>query len=205
MDKLFLGLATVVFYIHNMLKLFNYEDKESIDYCIRRVNNFYAKLDRPSWDEYFLGLAFNISLRSQDPDIKHGAVLVNRYNQIIGSGYNGPIVGSDDSVIPFSIRNEKRKWMIHAEENCLLNSTQSPSERGNDCTLYITGQPCNNCLQRIINFGIKKIVMADRMGSITENWETKQMKEQLIKMSGIDIRSMSIDNIWLQKYSLGVI
>lgn len=46
--------------------------------------------------------------------------------------------------------------MIHAEENSILNSTQNPSERGDGCKIYITGQPCNHCLQRIINFGIKK-------------------------------------------------
>jgi dCMP deaminase len=159
---------------------------------------------RPSWDEYFLLIAFIVSLRSQDPNIHHGAVVVDENNHIIGSGYNGPIKLSDDNIIPWHNRDEKRKWMIHAEENCLLNCTK-PASTNNSFKMYITGLPCNNCLQRIINFGIKKIVIADRVGSITENQETEQMKEQLIKMSGIDIRSMSIDNVWLQKYSLGVI
>jgi tRNA(Arg) A34 adenosine deaminase TadA len=85
---------------------------------------------RPSWDEYFLVLACTVSLRSEDPDIQHGAVIVNEYNHIIGTGYNGPVKGSDNSVIPFSVRDEKRKWMIHAEENAMLNVTQSSSERG---------------------------------------------------------------------------
>lgn len=160
---------------------------------------------RPSWDEYFLILAFHISLRSQDPDIKHGAILVNQHNQIIGTGYNGPIAGSDDSVIPFHIRDEKRKWMIHAEENCLLNATQNPSE---NCRLYITGEPCNNCLQRIINFRrgeIKNIIIADRVGSITENDDTKIMKNQLIKMSKISISKIPISNLWIQTFCSGVL
>lgn len=157
-------------------------------------------MQRPSWDEYFLLLAFNVSLRSEDPDIKHGAVIVNQYNHIIGTGYNGPIKGADNSVIPFSIRDEKRKWMIHAEENAMLNVTQSSSERGDMCRIYITGQPCNNCLQRMVNFGIKKIVIVDRIGSITENEETAVMKSQIISMSGMEVVRVPISNPWLQKF-----
>lgn len=156
-------------------------------------------MQRPSWDEYFLLLAFNVSLRSEDPDIKHGAVIVNQYNHIIGTGYNGPIKGADNSVIPFSIRDEKRKWMIHAEENAMLNVTQSSSERGDRCRIYITGQPCNNCLQRMVNFGIKKIVIVDRIGSITENEETAMMKSQIIKMSGMDVTRIPLSNPWIKK------
>jgi dCMP deaminase len=157
---------------------------------------------RPSWDEYFLTLAFTVSIRSEDPDIKHGAVLVNRYNQIIGTGYNGPIKGSINDLIPFHTRDEKRKWMIHAEENCILNTTQNPSERGDGCRIYITGIPCNNCLQRIINFGVNEIIIADRMGSITENEETGKMREILISMSKTNLKKISMDNLWLQRFSL---
>jgi len=156
---------------------------------------------RPSWDEYFLTLAFTVSIRSEDPDIKHGAVLVNKYNQIIGTGYNGPIKGSISDLIPFNIRDEKRKWMIHAEENCILNATQNPSERGDGCRMYITGTPCNNCLQRIINFGINEIVIADRMGSITENEETEKMREILISMSKTNLKRIPMDNLWLQRFN----
>jgi len=157
---------------------------------------------RPSWDEYFLTLAFTVSIRSEDPDIKHGAVLVNRYNQIIGTGYNGPIKGSVNDFIPLHIRDEKRKWMIHAEENCILNTTQNPSERGDGCRIYITGIPCNNCLQRIINFGVNEIIIADRMGSITENEETGKMREILISMSKTNVKKIPMDNLWLQRFSI---
>lgn len=155
---------------------------------------------RPSWDEYFLLLACTVSLRSEDPDIKHGAVIVNQYNHIIGTGYNGPIKGADNSVIPFGVRDEKRKWMIHAEENAMLNVTQSSSERGLNCRLYVTGQPCNNCLQRMINFGIRNIVMADRMGSITENEETSAMWRELLRMSGVEVSRIPVSNPWIAHF-----
>lgn len=155
---------------------------------------------RPTWDEYFLLLAFNVSLRSEDPDIQHGAVIVNQYNHIIGTGYNGPVKGSDNSVIPFDVRDEKRKWMIHAEENAMLNVTQSSSERGLSCRLYVTGQPCNNCLQRMINFGIRRVVMAERMGSITENEEAAIMRRELVRMGGIEVSTVPVDNPWIRDF-----
>ncbi len=176
-----------------------------IDDSIVSINQYYSKLSRPSWDEYFLSLAFNISLRSEDPDIKHGSVIVNQYHQIIGTGYNGPIKGSINALIPLHIREEKRKWMIHAEENSILNSTQNPSERGDGCKIYITGQPCNHCLQRIINFGIKKIIIADRIGSITENDEMNIMRDKLLEMSGAKIEKFSTNNMWLKRFCQGVI
>ena len=140
------------------------------------------------------------SVRSEDPDIKHGAVIVNEYNHVIGTGYNGPIKGSDNSVIPFSVRDEKRKWMIHAEENAMLNVTQSSSERGLKCRLYVTGQPCNICLQRVINFGIKTIVMADMAGSITETLETAAMRAEIIRMSGVDVLKIPTSNRWIKHF-----
>jgi dCMP deaminase len=156
--------------------------------------------DRPSWDEYFLMFACTASVRSEDPDIKHGAVIVNQYNQIIGTGYNGPIKGSDNSVIPFAIRDQKRKWMIHAEENAILNVTQSYAERGPLCRLYVTGQPCNNCLQRIINFGVTTIIMADRMGSITENEESAAMRRELVRMGDLKVVKIPTSNKWIRRF-----
>ena len=147
-------------------------------------------------------MASMVSLRSEDPDIKHGAVIVNRQNHIIGTGYNGPIKGSDNSLIPFSVRDEKRKWMIHAEENAMLNVTQSSSERGDSCRIYITGQPCNNCLQRVINFGIKTIIMMDRAGSITENEETESMRRKILDMSGTNLVKVPMTNGWISRFSI---
>jgi len=173
--------------------------KDSLKSSLEEIRSFYRDLKRPTWDEYFLMLAFDVSRRSEDPDIKHGAVIVNNFNHIIGTGYNGPIKGSDNKQIPFKIRDEKRKWMIHAEENAMLNVTQNPSERGDKCKIYVTGQPCNNCLQRLINFGIKNVIIADRLGSITENIETLSMKKKLLKMSKIKLKKISVSNVCIQK------
>ena len=83
----FRQIGKVIALIHAFL------DEESIDDSIVSINQYYSKLSRPSWDEYFLSLAFNISLRSEDPDIKHGSVIVNQYHQIIGE--NQHMVGEE--------------------------------------------------------------------------------------------------------------
>src|SRR5690606_37707248 len=135
-----------------------------LNICRKVVENHYF-INRPSWDIYFLNIAISVSHRSEDPNIKHGAVIVDKNNHIMGTGYNAFITGGDKNIIPLNNREEKRKWVIHAEENGLLNCSAVSK---NDLRIYITGEPCNNCLQRIINFGIKQIIILDRCGSITE-------------------------------------
>lgn len=175
-------------------------DTEFFEYCRKCFLYQYdvSKIERPTFDEYFLNIAFNVSLRSDDPNIRHGAVIVNRQNHIIGTGYNATIRGSDKSKIPYNIRDKKRLWMIHAEENAILNCTVNPLTIGG-AKLYVTGLPCVNCLQRVINFGIFEIIHASRAGSITENEETQKMRQDLISMSRIKISEISLNNVWLKK------
>lgn len=150
--------------------------------------------NRPSWDIYFLNITIAISHRSEDPNIKHGAVIVDNRNHIIGTGYNAFISGGDKNIIPVYNREEKRKWVIHAEENALLNCS---SLNKDNCKIYITGEPCNNCLQRIINFGIRDIVIIDRVGSITENDETRNMKNLILEMSKVNIKRIPLKDLFL--------
>ena len=116
------------------------------------------KMNRPSFDEYFINIAYAVSARSEDEFIKHGCVIVHDHSKhIIGTGYNALIRGMAEETVDRHDRDGRRKYMIHSEENAILNSTKHPLEIGS-CTAYITALPCNNCLQRIINFGIYRIV-----------------------------------------------
>jgi dCMP deaminase len=158
-------------------------------------------INRPSWDEYFLLLAFTASLRSDDPIIKHGAVIV-KDNHVIGMGYNGTIKGSDHSKIPMHDRDARRPYMIHSEENSILNCSSNPNMIGG-AKMYVTGLSCVNCLQRVINFGITELYQAQRAGTITENDKTAKMRDNLIEMSGIKVYTVDIrDNKWLKQYAI---
>lgn len=163
-----------------------------IEWCTKcSIGKKTTPIIRPTFDEYFLNLAFNVSLRSDDPDIRHGAIIVNNQNHIIGTGYNATIKGSDPNIIPYNTRDKKRLWMIHAEENAMLNCLVNPNNIGG-AKIYVTGKPCVNCLQRLVNFGISEIFYAKRAGTITENSETEEMRQDIINMSGILVTELDL-------------
>lgn len=183
----------------NRMKL-EFDDDKFFEYCRICFLNQYQinKIERPSFDEYFMNLAFDVSMKSDDVDIRHGAILVSEDNKIIGTGYNGTIKGADMTQIPYNIRDKKRKYMIHAEENCMLNCVVNSLLLKNS-KMYVTGLPCVNCLQRIINFGISEIIYARRNGTITENEETAEIRKVIMGMSKIITKEIPIETRWLKK------
>lgn len=152
---------------------------------------------RPSFDQYFLTLAFVVSLRSEDPDTKHGAVIVTKKdNLILATGYNALIRGAKPGDLP-TTRPEKYPFFIHSEENALLNLSRSIRDYPGGAKIYITGKPCLNCLQRVWNAGIDEIIMAKRQGTKLETPETNTFFDKIIQITGIKLREMEINNDWL--------
>ena len=138
---------------------------------------------RPSWDDYFMGIAFITSLRSPDPDTKHGCVIVNNNRHILGTGYNGAVSGIN--LTPKMLkRPEKYLHLLHAEVNSLNNAPYDL--RG--CTTYVTGTSCYNCLMNLCQRGITKVIQAARQGSqiddseLIENFLLKLQKPFEVKV-----------------------
>lgn len=135
------------------------------------------KKDYISWDEYFMGVAVLSSKRSKDPNTNVGACIVNKKNRIVGIGYNGMPYGCEDTEFPWGndksdYLNCKYPYVVHAEPNAILNAT-CPLD---DCTLYVTLFPCNECAKLIIQSGIKEIVyMSDKYNGTLENLASKRM------------------------------
>lgn len=113
--------------------------------------------ERPGWDEYFLEIAEQVSRRSPDPNTKHGCVLVDRDNRVISTGYNGPVAGLPNEMVPLT-RPEKYDWFIHAEDNAVAFSRCDL--RG--ATAYVTGAPCAACMRRLLQVGVSRIVYGGR-------------------------------------------
>jgi len=113
-------------------------------------------MHKPSWDEYYLTIAYVVAQRSIDPSSKCGCVIVSKDNRILSTGYNGPIKHSKDSKIPLE-RPKKYYHMLHAEENALLayNGSYQDIEKA---TAYVTGRPCHKCLRMLLQKGITKII-----------------------------------------------
>jgi len=111
------------------------------------------------WTDYFLGVAFLVSQRSKDAQTKHGCVLVDRYNRVVGCGYNSFARGMPDKDLP-NTRPLKYPLMLHAEKNAILNCTVDLRNAG--ATAYVTGMPCFSCAYDLWQAGVERIVYAAR-------------------------------------------
>ena len=154
---------------------------------------------RPTWTNYFLGLAKVASKRSHDIHTQHGCVITDKHNHILGVGYNGFPKGLDDSLLPLE-RPDKYPWMIHAEKNALSNCVVRP-ENG---IAYVTGQCCNSCVMSLWQEGIKKVIMSNSHGTVLFDSKEHELFEKFVQMSGIEIIRVKPDLSWLSNLS-GVI
>jgi dCMP deaminase len=124
-------------------------------------------MDRPSWDEYFMGIAKLTSERSTCLRRKVGAVIV-KDKQVVATGYNGAPKGiahcdemggclREKLGVPSGERHELCR-ALHAEQNAIIQAATS-GQSVDGATIYITHQPCVICAKMIINAGIRKIIV----------------------------------------------
>ncbi|MCL4334750.1 MAG: cytidine/deoxycytidylate deaminase family protein [Candidatus Thermoplasmatota archaeon] len=123
---------------------------------------------RPTWDQYFMRMAFMAASRSSCTRRKVGAVIV-KDNNVIATGYNGPpsgmancdVVGCirDDLDIPSGERHELCRG-LHAEQNAIIQAAVHGSSI-KDAVIYTTTHPCVVCSKMIINSKLKEIIYAE--------------------------------------------
>jgi dCMP deaminase len=155
-------------------------------------------MERPDWNNYFLSIAFIVSARSRDQETKHGTVIVDKNNLILGTGYNSFIKGVNDASLP-SLRPNKYPFMIHSELNAILNCKVIPREVYGGGKAYVTGKCCNHCLQSLIQCGVNEIYMADRKGTDLENSKTEEVFDKVVSESGIIVKTLSFDLDWIKQ------
>lgn len=154
---------------------------------------------RPSWTDYFLGLAKVVSQRSHDTQTQHGCVITDSHNRILGVGYNGFPRGLDDNKLP-TTRPDKYPWMIHAERNALSNCVVRP-DKG---IAYVTGQSCNDCIMALWQEGIEIVYMSDNHGTHLFDNQQKKIFDTFVEMSGIKIFYVTPNLSWIEKINSGV-
>ena len=123
---------------------------------------------RPSWDEYFVGIARQVATRSTCLRRSVGAVIV-RDRRIITTGYNGPPKGVQHCDVNGCLREQmgipsgQRLDIcraLHAEQNAIIQAAlHGVSTQGS--AIYVTLQPCFTCAKMIINAGIERVVCAE--------------------------------------------
>ena len=138
-----------------------------------------------TWRDRYLNLAKHISTWSKDPSRQIGAVAVGSKGQILAQGFNGFPRGISDSDYRLTDREEKYKYVVHAEMNVIYNASfNGVSLDGAD--LYVYGLPvCNECAKGIIQVGIKRVfILTTGIQEFPtmwiESWErTKSMFEEV--------------------------
>jgi len=119
---------------------------------------------RPSWDEFYMGLAEYYATMSTC-NSKVGAILVdNETQEILGAGFNGAPYGMDHCIDVGCyewIHHSKNTSMcircIHAEVNAIMQALKHGWDQGPYAMLYTTRQPCYECLKLIIQNGIANV------------------------------------------------
>lgn len=116
---------------------------------------------RPSWDEYFLGMAAMVARRATC-DRKHvGAVLVRERN-VLSTGYNGSIAGHphcDD--VGHLIEDGHCVRTVHAESNAVAQAARN-GVRVDEATCYVTAAPCWPCFRLLANAGVSQVVYSEQ-------------------------------------------
>jgi dCMP deaminase len=119
-------------------------------------------MTRPNWDNYFLIIADAVSLRMSCDRARIGAIIVSPDKRILSTGYGGAPSGwpSCDEVGHELMEINGRQSCvrtIHAEENAIVTAAKHgvPLIGG---TLYTTASTCYNCLKRVAQVGIKRVV-----------------------------------------------
>ena len=116
-------------------------------------------IERPSWDEYFMQIAFTVAQRSTCDRAHVGCVLV-RDRRMLTTGYNGAPAGLPhcDEVGHLLIDGHCVRT-LHAEQNAIIQGAlHGVSIVG--ATAYVTHQPCLTCAKMLINAGVRRIVYA---------------------------------------------
>ncbi len=116
---------------------------------------------KKSFDEIYMELAENLSVKSHCVKAQVGAVLT-KDTRIISLGYNGPPAGTYncDEVWPNEgcPRDSKGSCSLalHAEQNAILYASKN-NVAVEGSTLYVTLSPCIACARVIFTVGIKKV------------------------------------------------
>lgn len=155
-------------------------------------------MNRLDIHEYYMNIAFAVSLRSTCLRRKVGSIIV-KDNRILSTGYNGapsslPNCCDDCTRCYRSAHNIPSGQMldmcyaVHAEQNAILNAMKTGEDlRG--ASLYVNTYPCATCMKLTLQVGIRNIYFIDDY----ENEFTKNMAKEagckLIKMDGSKFRA----------------
>jgi len=139
------------------------------------------------WTKRYLQIAEDVSSWSKDPSTKIGAVCVGHKGQLLSQGYNGFPRGIKDSSDRLQDREEKYKYVVHAELNCIFNAAINGVSLDRS-TMYLYGLPtCTECAKGIIQVGISRVIIQQPREGL-ERWEESTDKAiSMLKEAGVRV------------------
>lgn len=153
-------------------------------------------MTRPSWDEYYMGIAEAVSRRSNCVRRKVGALIVVR-SAIISTGYNGTPMGVRNcldggcprcaSDVPSGAGYDSC-LCVHAEQNSFALAARHGSATLGG-TLYTTLRPCFGCAKEAIQAGIREMVYG---GPFEYGEGLEEVYRRLISESGVRLRACAL-------------
>lgn len=158
-----------------------------------------AKYIRPSWDEYFIGLANYVGMRATCDRGRSGCVIA-RDKRVISTGYVGSPPGlphCDD------VGHEMHKIIsetgadsmhcvrtAHAEQNAIAQAARFGVSLQNGI-MYCKMVPCYVCAKLVITAGIKRVVAQN-------DYHVSKRSKEILKKAGV---KLEIINKEVQKYA----
>ncbi len=143
-----------------------------------------------NWDDYYISIADVVRQKSKDASSKIGAVIVDRNNSILSTGFNGFPRGIDETIAARWERPIKYEYVEHAERNAIYSAARN-GVRLNEATMYMVGfgkptTPCINRAKAVIQSGIRKVVgCAYKPADAT--WQRElEFSKKLLREAGIE-------------------
>lgn len=140
------------------------------------------QIEKPNWDETFLIEAVVLSARGSCDRLRAACVLVKN-NRIVGAGYNGSVSGTPTcDEVGHHMKENHCIRTLHGEENAILNAVADL----NGATAYLVGAPCTDCVRRLLQAGIKRIVNAGDLYKNPSYAKDSAFSQQLMKEKGVE-------------------
>jgi dCMP deaminase len=161
------------------------------------VKKIESKYKRPSWDEYFMGMADYVGTRATCDRGRSGAVIA-KDKRVVSTGYVGAppglphcdevghemhtVINDDGTETKHCIRT------AHAEANAIIQGARfGVSLEG--AILYCRMVPCYTCAKSIITAGIKRVVAA-------KDYQVSKKTKDIFEQAGIvlDILNKEVED-----------
>ncbi|MFZ2149905.1 MAG: cytidine/deoxycytidylate deaminase family protein [Minisyncoccia bacterium] len=161
---------------------------------MKKASTKNTKHERPSWDEYFLGMANYVGTRATCDRGRSGSVIV-KDRRVISTGYVGSppglphcdeaghdmqkVVNEDGTESMHCIRT------THAEQNAIVQAARfGVSIDG--ATIYCRMVLCHVCAKLAVTAGIKRIVAQN-------DYHAAKRTKDILKKAGVKLEIISKD------------